>query len=409
MPETITPPVQKRESIMKQLMTRMTAITADEIRLKLNHLGNILKQRNYNAILFNQEGAMRWLTGIKHQVGDIAPSAVSPVNALVRLAPRGSFSISLISSRFEMPRVMDQIPAVFAPIPEIKYDFLNAAPPLTETTLAPGAKDYQEVVDLMVRPILGGLDGHPYKKLAWLTATTMGVLAATAHQLRPGEDGLEVRTQLLHNLSRHGIDANLVLIGLAGQEQHLHPVASADYRVEPDRWLKLVVGSRLAEHIVSQSLMVKLGGRVTEQEQVIYHALQDATVEYADCYRTGMMERDIYAEMLSRFQKIEDKYRLKGFAASATLHHPGGGTSPLGGRDRMLAPTGGRTLVPWTQFAINPVDVLAAFKVELQGIVQPESRPPLIPKMSGCAEGLTFRKVVADGGTMAELPELLIV
>jgi len=390
-------------------MTHMTATTAEEIGMKLNHLGDILRERNYDAVLFRCEGAMRWLTGIKHQVGDIAPSAASPVNALVRIDAHGGFVLSLISSRFERPRLIDQVPAVFAAVPEVKIDFLDAAPQLPETALVPEGKEYQEIIDLIVRPVLGGLAGHSYRKLAWLTQATMGVLAETAHQLRPGENGLEVRTRLLHNLSRYGIDANLVLIGLAGQEQHLHPIASADYRVEPDRWLKLVVGSRFAEHIVSQSLMVKLGGRVTEQEQAIYHALQDATVEYADCYRTGAAERDIFAEMTSRFQKIGNQYHLKGFAASAMLHHPGGGTSPLGSRDRMLDPVGARTLAPWTQFAINPVDVLAGFKTELQGIVQPDGRPPLVPQMSGCASGLTFRKVAAEGGTTAELPELLIV
>ena len=390
-------------------MTQMTAITADEIRMKLNHLGGILRERNYDAILFRHEGAMRWLTGIKHQVGDIAPSAVSPVNALVRFNTHGGFAITLISSRFERPRLLDQVPAVFASVPKVKIDFLDTVPRLSGTVLVPEDKDYQEVIDRIVRPVLGGPEGHPYQKLTWQIQVTMGVLAETAHHLKPGENGLEVRTRLLHNLAKYGIDAGLVLIGLAGQEKHLHPVASADYRVEPGHWLKLVVGSRFAEHIVSQSLMVKLGGKVTEREQLIYHALQDATLEYVDCYRTGVVEHEIYAEMVSRFQKIEAKYRLKGFAASATLHHPGGGTSPLGNRDWILDAAGTRTLAPWTLFAVNPVDVLAGFKTELQGIVQPDERPPLVPQMSGCASGLTFRRVAAEGGTTAELPELLIV
>ena len=55
-------------------MIHMTALTAEEIGMKLGHLGHILRKRNCDAILFRCEGAMRWLTGIKHQVGDIAPS-----------------------------------------------------------------------------------------------------------------------------------------------------------------------------------------------------------------------------------------------------------------------------------------------------------------------------------------------
>ena len=133
-------------------MTQMTAITADEIRMKLNHLGGILRERNYDAILFRHEGAMRWLTGIKHQVGDIAPSAVSPVNALVRFNTHGGFAITLISSRFERPRLLDQVPAVFASVPKVKIDFLDTVPRLSGTVLVPEDKDYQEVIDRIVRP-----------------------------------------------------------------------------------------------------------------------------------------------------------------------------------------------------------------------------------------------------------------
>lgn len=147
-----------------------------------------------------------------------------------------------------------------------------------------------------------------------------------------------------------------------------------------------------------------IGGGTAGAVAAIQSAWLGATVEYADCYRAGAAERDIFAEMISRFRKIGDRYHLKGFAESAMLHHPGGGTSPLGSRDRMLDPVGVRTLAPWTQFAINPVNALAGFKTELQGIVQPDGRPPLVPQMSGCAVGLTFRKV-ADGASPERMKE----
>jgi hypothetical protein len=221
-------------------------------------------------------------------------------------------------------------------------------------------------------------------------------------------DGAEVRALMLSRLVAYGIDANVALTSLAGQQRHLHPIAAADYRVERGQWLKLVVGSRYAEHIVSQTLMVRLGGQADERERRIYEALQDATVAYADLYRDGAREREIHEDMLLCFAEIEKRYGLPGFAASATLHHPGGGTSPLGNRDRMLDPAGVRACEAWTQFALNPVDSLAGFKVEVQGVTRPGGASPvLLDTAEFASDILPFRQVRSPAGLTARLPELL--
>ncbi len=386
------------------------AITATELKTKLFHMREVLDKWGCSGILLNSEGAMRWLTGIKHQLGDIAPAAVSPVNALVRFENGGSPAITIVTKQFEMPRLKMELPPVFDPVPGLIYNFRGTMPELYNGILSPDGPDYQAVTDDIIRPLIGGFNGNQYAKLSWLAKATMQVLGETAYQLTPGMKGLEVRGLMLKNLGAHDIDANLVLIALAGQHDFLHPVASANYTVTKNSWMKLVVGTRYAEHIMSQSLLVKLGGNISEREKRVYHALQDASMEYADCYRTGYTEQDIYTSMLHRFNKIEDIYELPGFGDSATLHHPGGGTSPTGNRDRMLDPQGMRLLSPWTQFAINPVDRLCGFKVELQGMVMPDGAEPHILDMSETArETVTFRKSTSSGGTSAMLPELLII
>jgi hypothetical protein len=234
-------------------------------------------------------------------------------------------------------------------------------------------------------------------------------LVATARRLEPGMDGLRVRSLILEELAAYGVDANLVLVALAGQEQHLHPIASPLYRVTDGTWMKLVVGARCAEHIVSQTLMVKRGTIVSEEETRVYHALQQAAVEYADLYREEAVERDIHAAMIERFKQVECDGSLPGFGTSATLHHPGGGTSPLGNRDRMLDPDGTRRCEAWTQFAINPVDSLLGLKVELQGVIMPDGKPPLILNQAGESHVLPSRAVTAVGGTSAVLPELFVL
>lgn len=385
-------------------------LSPEELRLKLFHLAGVLSAAGCDAVVLSSEGALRWLTGMKHQLGDIAPFAPSPVQALIKLQRESLFEITIISKPFEMPRLKDEIPAVFGAVDEVTFNFCEQLPELTKHTLSPEAADYAQWVDAIVRPLPGGLEGESYRRLDRLSRNSMRALAETASQLDEGMNGLNVRGLVLNNLAKHGIDANLVLVALNGQEAHLHPIASAQYQIKRECWMKLVVGARCAEHIVSQSLMVKLGGSISEPEAKVYRALQQASVDYADLYREGVRESDIYADMIECFRQVERESDLPGFARSAMLHHPGGGTSPLGNRDRMLNPDGMLTCEPWTQFAINPVDALRSFKVELQGVIVPGGKPPLILDMhSDAQELLPFRTVVSRGGTQAVLPDLLIV
>ena len=202
--------------------------------------------------------------------------------------------------------------------------------------------------------------------------------------------------------------AILILVALAGQEQHFHPLYDSRYRAEPGCWMKIVVGGRYADVIVSTTVMAKVGSAPSKKEERIYAALQQGTVEYADLYRNGMLESEIWTGVGARFAEIERKTGLKGFQPSAYFHHMGGPTSPLGNRDYLLEQKGTRRMFPWMQFAINPCDVLQYTKVELQGIVMPEG-PPLmldgsrfVPKDLGL-----FSEVRAEQGTVASVANVV--
>jgi hypothetical protein len=390
---------------------RPDAIESDELRAKLHHMEAVLRANKYDSLMIKSEGAMRWLTGMRHQVGDISPGFDSPAKAVIRFRHDESIKISIISSPYEMPRLKDMIPPLFEGLDEIDYEFLTETRALEAKALSPEKKDYATLIDSIVRPLLGGFEGNQYRKLDWLSNATMRILADTAYELIPGMDGQAVRGLLIANLARAGIEANVILIALTGQEKHLHPIPSSLNKVVKDSWIKLVAGTRYSEHIVSESLMVKIGGSVSELESLIYAALQDASVEYADCYRENSLEKDIHRKMRKRFSMIEKKYDLKGFGESAVLHHPGGGTSPLGNRDWMLKPEGKRKFEAWTQFAINPVDCLANFKVELQGIIQSSGQAPRILDMNKyiSPEKLSFREVKTETGITTYLPNPLAI
>ncbi len=110
---------------------------------------------------------MRWLTGTRHQIIDIAPNAVSPVNALVML--KGSkYEITFISSKIEMGRIKDELPVIFEPIEDVEISFSENLPNIEVSVLAPENSTYQDIIGLIVRPIIGGIDGNHYKKIKWL-------------------------------------------------------------------------------------------------------------------------------------------------------------------------------------------------------------------------------------------------
>jgi Xaa-Pro aminopeptidase len=379
----------------------------EELAVKLAHCTAELARAKADAIVFSQEGAMRWLTGTRHEIAAISPDAPSPVQAIVRAA--GSrVEIAFFTTRIEMPRVKDQVPAVFTGHPGLAISFHETPPSGSGRLLAPPSPECVEVMGRIVRPVVGGLEGNQYAKLSWLCAATTAALAETAGELAPGMDGALVRAKALASLLRRDIDSNLVLVALAGQERHLHPLWESRYRIEKDCWVKLVAGARYAEAIISATVMVKFGSRPSPEAQASYRALQEGVVEYADCYRAAAVEGEIYTETGRRFESLGRKHGIPGFGAAAYAHHPGGPTSPIGNRDYLLEERGTRTMFPWMQFAINPVEPRHSTKVELQGIVMPDGPPhSLDASRFTPSRLLSFTEIVSANGTQAKVADIL--
>jgi Xaa-Pro aminopeptidase len=382
-------------------------ITGEELEGKIGHLRAVLERRGMTRILLRCEGAMRWLTGTRHQIMDIAPDADSPVFALVELRS-GSVDVTFHTTRIEMPRVRDQLPEVFRGVPGVTIDFRESNMPLSDPALIPGREGEEEAAAEIVRPLIGGSGGNQMRKLEWLYAMTVAVLVETGLGLRAGMNGAEVRGRLFHNLASRDVECNLILVALAGQEKHFHPLYNSRYLTEQGRWVKLVAGGRYAELIVSTTAMVKFGSSPSKEEARAYAALQRGVVEYADLYRNGMSESEIYAAVGERFMRIENETGLKGFGPSAYSHHMGGPTSPLGNRDYLLQPDGTRRMFPWMQFAINPCEVLHDTKVELQGIVMPEDAPLMLDGSRFVQKDLgLFTEIRAQGGTVARVANVI--
>jgi len=292
---------------------------------------------------------------------------------------------------------------------DLRLDILDTLPSLPEGCLLPGDPEYGEVVGAVVRPLLGGLEGNPFRKLAWLHAETHAALAEAAHGIEPGMDGEEVQAVVRGSLTRRRLESNLVLVAGNGQEGHLHPLYDRSYRIEPDSMAKLVAGTRFAELIVSASVMVGFGRAPDGRRTRTYRALQQGAIEYADCYRPGAVEREIYEEIGRRFARLEAELDLPGFGASAYAHHLGGPTSPLGNRDYLVEKDGTRVMFPWMQFAVNPVEVLFNAKVELQGLVLPKGPPLILGGSSRIEPGrLTFAHLTAAGGTTGLVPGIIL-
>jgi hypothetical protein len=381
-------------------------ITREELEGKLVHLRTVLDRRGVTAILLSREGAVRWFTGTRHQIIDIAPDAESPVQALVRLL-RGTVDVTFQTTRIEMPRIREQLPEVFEGVPGVSVDFRESLRPPSEALL-PGAAGYEETLAEVVRPLVGGREGNQLRKLEWLHAMTAAVLTETALRIKVGMNGAMVRGMVFGGLASRDVECNLILVALAGQERHFHPLYDSRYRAARGCWVKLVTGTRYAELIVSATVMVKIASSLSREEHRVYAALQRGVVEYADLYRNGADESHIHDEVGKRFAKIERETGLTGFQASAYSHHLGGPTSPLGNRDYILEAGGTRTMFPWMQFAINPCDVLQQTKAEIQGIVMPEGAPLILDGSRFVPKDLgLFSEIRSEGGTAAMVANVI--
>ncbi len=385
---------------------RPAAINKIEISEKLTHLKDVLKDAKKAGIYLTQEGALRWLTGVRHQITDIAANDISPVSALC-LVKGNKYELTFITSPFEMPRIQDELPPIFKTNTEVKIKFALTAPKLGATIIKPTDSIYAATVGQICRPLIGDHKGNQFKKYTWVASMQTAAIAKAAYEIEPGMNGTQVRQIMLNNMIDMGLETNMLLVALKKQENHLHPLYNDKYKITANSMLKLVSAGRLGDVIVSATQMVRFG-KISRKEATNYAALQQAVVEYADLYRNGANEHDIYLQCGKRFNMVEKDFGIKGFGKSAYLHHLGGPTSPLGNRDYCLDKTCSNTCFSGMSFAINPVDCLTGTKVEVQGIVNTEGAPTMLDYSLYVPEDmLTFSEVTASGGTVAKIANII--
>ncbi len=354
------------------------SIDESELKSKLNHIRDILAAHRYQGILLECEGAMRWLTGVRHQVLDIHPSDPTTVSALVRLEG-DSYSVSLIGEPWESPRIAALIEEHLPSLPSVRYELRTSLPGQhsARPDLLPSDSVYQEILREIISVLPEHLEGNQMRKLSFLTSRSRSSLIHAARLIEPGMNGWDIRSLLYETFHRNHLELNQVLLGLTRMEVFNHPMVDDKSTVQRGSIIKLVVGARYFDMIHSATQLVKIGDPVEEREMEVYRALVDFSLQYADEFRSNAREAEIYDSLDRIALSVEKSHGIPRFGRSAHIHHAGGPLSPLGNRDFIITGQGKRRLLPYSQFAINPVDSILHCKMELQGIVLPDS-PPLI-------------------------------
>lgn len=367
-------------------MDRPKSITKVEFCAKIDLLKTVVEKFDGTAMYLCSEGAMRWLTGKRHQVVDINANAPTTVQAVVD-AGTPQPSIVLYSDPWESARVHDIIESgpwngcgIKATYGGPVCDFSN--PKL----ISPKWENYAEIERYIVSPLAEGLHGNQRDKLEWLASESRQALISIAKAVRIGMTGWELRTLVYQAYHERHIELNLVMLGLSGMKRHLHPVIEDDSVVEQGAVIKIAIGARYFDMFHSATQLVKINSDPTDRELKIHRALQEATLSYADQFRNEAIENDIHSSLGPIFKDIATKHDLPGFEHSAYLHHAGGPLSPLGNRDFVIGPEGNRPIIAHAQFSVNPVDALEYLKFELQGIVRPEGPPVILDEFSWCGD-----------------------
>ena len=132
-------------------------------------------------------------------------------------------------------------------------------------------------------------------------------------------------------------------------------------------------------------------------------------MEYADCYRNGATEGEIYEEIGGCFKRVARQFGLRGFGKNAYAHHPGGPVSPMGNRDYLLEAGSKRKVFPWMRFAINPVDLLSNLKVEIEGIATEQGGPIILDESKYTPSRLmTYSEITTNRGTTGKVADLIV-
>lgn len=391
-------------------MARPESITKVEFCAKIQQLQSVLEKNDATAIYLCSEGAMRWLTGKRHQVVDIHPGSATTVQAVIDMET-DPISIVFYSDPWEAARVHDLIASGPWNDCGIKAAYGGTDADLSGgKTVSPAWETYGEIERAIVSPLVEGLEGNQGKKLSWLVSNSRQALIDIAKEITIGMTGWDLRSLVYRTYHERHIELNLVMLGLSGMTRHLHPVIEDDSIVEPAAVIKIAIGARYYDMFHSATQLVKIDEDPTERELTIHRALQEATLAYADRYRSGAVERDIHRSLGPIFTETARTYHLEGFEQSAYLHHAGGPLSPLGNRDFVLTAQGTRPMLPMAQFSVNPVDALAYLKFELQGIVRPAGAPMILDEFSWCTgkeEQNLFDETVGSDGEKLRLPTII--
>jgi hypothetical protein len=390
------------------IMNKPVTITRNEFASKLETLRSVLVSHGYSPILLQAEGALRWLTGKRYQVVDIAPDAPTTVSVLVSVEYEQP-SIQFISDSWEKFRVLDIIEEGIWNGMDVDVSYTEAPDiPKNGEILLPGQSSFTQIQREIVTPLAEKTEGNQYAKLQWLIGESRRTLVDSVRMLQEGMNGEDVRNLIYSMYHERGMELNLVLIGLPGMEKHLHPVYDERKQVVKGKLIKLAVGARYCDMFHSASQMVKLDEELSGPESQAYAALRDAALAYADLYRIENDEGMMYEKMGKVFQEAARKHELPGFEKSAFLHHAGGPLSPLGNRDYTLVKGGTRRLIPYSQFAINPIDCLVYTKFEVQGMVRPGREPLIFDDFHQCGEDASNFDVMPFHSQRLRLPKIII-
>ncbi len=353
-------------------------ITKQEFLAKLTHLTQVIKKYNYRAIYLESEGAMRYLTGMRHQVIDIHPSSKTTIAVIITVKDN-SYTFDFYSEPWEHNRLKDMVSRPIFQLKEINTTIQSVESLSFDSHIIhPTMQEYKEIEREIISPLVEKLEGNQYKKLEFLISSSRSALLEVGHKVKVGMNGWLVRSLVYEAYHKKHLELNQVLVSLHGMEKHQHPMVDDESIIKKGDIIKIVTGSRYIDMLHSATQLVKIDSSVTEEEMTIYDALLRMSIEYASMFTSHTSEKELYDSLPFIAKRIEEEEAIPYFSKSAHTHHGGGPMSPLGNRDFVVSKDGKRRLFPYAQFSINPVDSIMNFKCELQGIVIPHELPLIL-------------------------------
>ena len=335
-----------------------------ELQIKTQRLNEVLSAENLGGVLLNAQHNFAWLTG-----GRSNSINLSSDNGACFLFVRRDGKKFVLANNIEMPRLLrEEISADdFEPIEFAWEDEKSSGNFVFERAKLLLHQKSEIASDLLLNPNIRSIENLISRCRYSLTEQEVGeyrslgqdsnkALREVFNSINPGETEIEIARKTKNQLSKHGINSVVTLVGADSRiENYRHPVPTANV------WEKVLLIAICAKRdgLIANLSRIACSGKIPDELLKKTDATRRVLAKILENTKIGASGAELY-------ETAKNAYAANGYADEIHKHHQGGACG-YKTRDWVAHPKSGEIVQNNQAFAWNPT--ITGSKVEETFIV----------------------------------------